>query len=164
MTALLDQAEAAGREAQSAVRATIQDLSPPEIERASLHEILRWVTQYFAVRYRVTVHAETEGDVGRTSGQLRLIYRAARELIYNACKHSQSDAAHIRVRIDGDHIEITVSDQGVGYDQHASDAHGGTRFGLTNLAERIAVAGGSMSVESKSGCGCRVTVRLPASS
>jgi signal transduction histidine kinase len=163
MTALLDQAVAAGREAQSAVRATIQDLSPPEIERASLQEILSWVTQYFAVRYRFTVVAETDGDIGRASGHLRLIYRVARELVYNACKHSQTDTALIRVRLDGTQIEITVSDQGVGYDEQARIKDEGKHFGLTNLAERIAVAGGHMFVDSKPGCGCRVTVRLPGS-
>jgi signal transduction histidine kinase len=162
ITALLDQAVAAGREAQNAVRATIQDLSPPEIERASLEQILSLVTQYFAVRHQFRVIAELEGDMRRTSGQLRLIYRVVRELVYNACKHSQSDAAHIRVKIDGDEIDITVSDQGVGYEAPAAIADGGTHFGLTNLAERIAVAGGRMIVDSKPGCGCRVTVQLPA--
>jgi len=162
IAALLDQAVAAGREAQSAVRATIQDLSPPEIERASLEQILSLVTQYFAVRYRFRVIAELEGDMCRASGQLRLIYRVVRELIYNACKHSQTDAAHVRVKIYGDEIQITVSDQGVGYEPPEAIMDGGTRFGLTNLAERIAVAGGRMVVDSQPGCGCRVTVQLPA--
>jgi len=162
MIGLLEQALAAAREAQTAVRATIQDLSPPEIERASLQEILSWLIQYFAVRYNFTLTTDTTGTVALTSEQLRLVYRVLRELICNAHKHSQSDAAHIRVRRNGDHVEITVSDAGVGYDRFAAIADGRARFGLRNLAERIRIAGGSMEVDSTPGGGCRVTVQLPA--
>jgi len=161
MIALLDQALEAAREAQTAVRATIQDLSPPEIERASLPEILSWLTQYFAVRYNFSVTVETAGALALTGEQLRLVYRVLRELIYNACKHSQADTAHIRVRPGGDHVEITVSDSGIGYDQSAPVTDGRTRFGLRNLAERIRVAGGRMDVDSVPGGGCRVAVQLP---
>jgi signal transduction histidine kinase len=161
MTALLDQALAAAREAQTAVRATIQDLSPPEIERASLQEILSWLTQYFAVRYSFALTTETSGEISLTSEQLRLVYRVLRELIYNACKHSRSETAHIQVRLEVDHVEITVSDAGVGYDRFAPVTDGRTRFGLSNLAERIAVAGGRMTIDSEPGHGCRVAVQLP---
>jgi len=161
MIALLDQALAASREAQMAVRSTIQDLSPPEIECASLQEILSWLSHYFAVRYSFTLTAETAGVISLTSEQLRLVYRVLRELIYNACKHSQSEAAQIRVRRDGDHIELTVADAGVGYDPLAPITDGVIRFGSSNLAERIRVAGGTMTVDAKPGGGCRVAVHLP---
>jgi signal transduction histidine kinase len=163
MIALLDQALAAAREAQTAVRATIQDLSPPEIERASLQEILSWLTQYFAVRYKFQLTAEIAGALALTSEQLRLVYRVLRELIYNACKHSHADAAHIRVRRDGDHVEITVSDAGSGYDPFAPVSDGRTRFGLPNLAERIRVAGGSLEVDSTPGGGCARRCNCPSS-
>lgn len=163
MMPLLDQALAASREAQTAVRATIQDLSPPEIERASLQEILQWLKHYFAVRYSFTLSTTAEAASALTSEQLRLVYRVLRELIYNACKHSQTDTADIRVRPRGDNLEITVSDAGVGYDRFAPVTDGRTRFGLANLTERIRVAGGSIEVDAKPGRGCSVTVQLPVS-
>jgi signal transduction histidine kinase len=163
MMPLLDQALAASREAQTAVRATIQDLSPPEIERASLQEILQWLKHYFAVRYSFTLSTTAEAATALTSEQLRLVYRVLRELIYNACKHSQTDTADIRVRPRGDNLEITVSDAGVGYDRFAPVTDGRTRFGLANLTERIRVAGGSIEVDAKPGRGCSVTVQLPVS-
>jgi signal transduction histidine kinase len=158
---LLDQALAASQEAQSAVRATIQDLSPPEIERASLVEIVNWVTNFFAARYGFAVSCQMQGDPALATGHLRLIYRILRELLYNAYKHSQSEAAQIRLVLTADAAEIAVLDAGVGFEQTAPLADGRTRYGLVNLADRVRVAGGRIRVESAPGKGCRVTVVLP---
>jgi signal transduction histidine kinase len=158
---LLDQALAASQEAQSAVRATIQDLSPPEIERASLVEIVNWVTKFFSARYHFDVSCQMQGDPAFATGQLRLIYRILRELVYNSYKHSQSEGAKIRLVLTPQSLEIAVLDAGVGFEQGAPFADGRARYGLVNLADRVRVAGGQIDVESAPGKGCRVTVELP---
>jgi signal transduction histidine kinase len=158
---LLDQALAASQEAQSAVRATIQDLSPPEIERASLVEIVNWVTKFFAARYGFAVSCQMQGDPAGATGHLRLIYRILRELVYNSYKHSQSDGAQIRLALTPHAAEIAVIDTGVGFERSAPLDDGRARYGLVNLADRVRVAGGRIQVESAPGKGCRVTIDLP---
>jgi signal transduction histidine kinase len=160
---LVDQALAASQEAQSAVRATIQDLSPPEIERASLVEIVNWVTKFFAARYHFDVSCQMQGDPALAIGHLRLIYRVLRELVYNSYKHSQADSAQIRLVLTPQSVEIVVLDTGIGFEQAAPLADGRARYGLVNLADRVRVAGGRIGVESAPGKGCRVTVELPLS-
>jgi signal transduction histidine kinase len=159
---LLDQAIAASREAQSAVRATIEDLSPPEVDRASAQEILSWLREYFSQRYRFTVDWRIPGDQCVDHGQSRLIYKAVRELIYNAYKHAETDSVRVELSADAAGTVVSVFDDGVGFDPHTPAQDGRQRHGLTHLAERLAVVHGQLDIRSSVGHGCTVTLFLPA--
>ncbi|MGO9989022.1 MAG: ATP-binding protein [Steroidobacteraceae bacterium] len=161
---LLDEAAEASREAQEGLRVMIQDLSPPELEHASLDEMLQWLTDLFKTRFgfsvtgRVTTNAELPRD------QLRLVYRCIRELLMNACKHSQRRSAEVEVDVSPASVDITVIDEGVGFDVHRALRLSGHRFGLAQLRERVRAAGGVIDIDAIPGEGCRVTVKLPWSS
>jgi signal transduction histidine kinase len=158
---LVDQALDASREAQAAVRAAIVDLSPPEMEHASLKQILAWIAEFFALRHQFVVQWAVKGDPSAAAGHLRIIYRAVRELAYNAYKHSQADTVHVLVTLDTIGIQIDVTDAGVGFVPGMPPSDGRPRLGLVHLAERAAVAGGRVDVVAAAGKGCRVTVTLP---
>jgi two-component system sensor histidine kinase ComP len=161
MSEMVDQALAATREAQSAVRATIEDLSPPEMESASLQELLAWIADFFAERYRFRVKWQVTGDSAAADGHRRLIYRAVRELVFNAYKHSKTQAVDVLVACNPKGLVIDVTDQGAGFNLDAPVADGRRRLGLAQLTERIATAGGNVDILSSPGNGCRITVRLP---
>jgi signal transduction histidine kinase len=59
-------------------------------------------------------------------------------------------------------VEITVVDEGVGFDTQRAAPPSGKRFGLAQLRERVRAAGGTLDIDAVIGEGCRVTVRLPA--
>jgi signal transduction histidine kinase len=158
---LVDQALAASREALATVRVTIEDLSPPEMEHASLHQILAWITESFAQRYHFAVKWTSTGDPILASGHLRFIYRAVRELVYNSYKHSQSDTVKVQVALQADGLQLSVSDQGIGFDAASPPQDGRRRLGLVQLMERVAVAGGTMETRAGVGNGCRITIWLP---
>ena len=54
-----------------------------------------------------------------------------------------------------------VEDDGDGFDVGAVSAAGGG-FGLFSVRERIEMAGGQLSIDSKPGRGTRVTILMPA--
>ncbi len=84
------------------------------------------------------------------------VYFSCLEALQNATKHAR--ARHVRIelrRVVGD-LELAVSDDGVGFDP--AHAAGG---GLRHLVERLAVLGGSVSVESAPGRGATVRGVLP---
>lgn len=161
MSGMVDQALAASREAQSAVRATIEDLSPPALGPLRPSEMLKWLAEHFLVRYKFAVQWRMTGDESLADGHERLIYRSIRELLFNALKHSTTDEARIILTFTLREIEIAVYDQGIGYAVSDQSRDGRVRRGLANLAEQVEIAGGRMQNESALGAGCRVTVRLP---
>jgi signal transduction histidine kinase len=161
---MVDQALAASKEAQSSVRMTIEDLSPPEVDRASLTEVLAWLTSFFAQRYGFRVKWRLTGDPAPATGDSGLIYKTLRELIYNAYKHSQVDSVDVTLASDSSGTWISVTDEGIGFEAHAVAPDGHLRFGLAHVTERIAVAGGRLDIHSSPGQGCSITVHLPAQS
>ena len=64
----------------------------------------------------------------------------------------------MRLRNLGDHVELTVKDNGHGFDTSALPLGS---FGIVGMAERVRIAGGTFRVESVTGRGTTITVDLP---
>ena len=92
-------------------------------------------------------------------------------LAENAVRHGvrkkESGAGTVRIstRETPDGYEITVADDGVGFDVHAySIDDGRSHIGLSNVRQRLQrISGGELQIESKPGQGCRATILLPKS-
>jgi len=162
LSVLLDEATEASREAQEGLRVMIQDLTPPGLDRASLDETLRWLADYFKTRYGFNVEWRVNGSADFSRDRLRLIYRCVRELLMNARKHSQRHSAEVEVDVSPILVEITVVDEGIGFDARRAEPPSGDRFGLAQIRERVRAAGGTIDVDAVVGEGCRVIVRLPS--
>jgi signal transduction histidine kinase len=162
LAVLLDEATEASREAQEGLRVMIQDLSPPGLDHASLDETLHWLANFFKTRFGFSVAWQVIGVADLPRDRVRLIYRCVRELLMNSRKHSQQQSAEVEVDLSASAVEITVVDEGVGFDGHRIDPLSGNRFGLAQLRERVRAAGGTLDVDAVVGEGCRVTIRLPA--
>ena len=162
LSVLLDEATEASREAQEGLRVMIQDLTPPGLDRASLDETLRWLADYFKTRYGFSVVWRVNGNAELSRDRLRLVYRCVRELLMNARKHSQRQSAEVEVDVSPIMVEITVVDEGIGFDARRTEPPSGDRFGLAQIRERVRAAGGTIDVDAVVGEGCRVMVRLPS--
>lgn len=158
---LVEQALEAGRAAQDGVQNLIQDVSPPELEQATLPEILAWLAKLFHARHGFQVDWQFTGDADFPREQRRLIYRIVRELIQNALRHSGSAEVHVKVAATDRTVVIEVVDDGVGFDPDSLPNPPTGSFGLAHLCERARAAGGSLEVASAPAEGCRVTVALP---
>jgi signal transduction histidine kinase len=162
LTVLLEEAAEASREAQEGLRVMIQDLSPPGLDHASLDETLRWLAEFFKTRFGFSVAWRVTGTLELSRDRLRLVYRCVRELLMNARKHSQRQSAEVEVDVSPLIVEITVVDEGIGFDARLEEPLSGSQFGLAQLRERVRAAGGTLDVDAVIGEGCRVTVRLPS--
>jgi signal transduction histidine kinase len=161
LSVLLDEATEASREAQEGLRLMIQDLTPPGLDHASLAETLRWLADFFEKRFGFSVAWRVTGTAQLPRDRMRLIYRCVRELLMNARKHSERRSAEVEVDVSADMVEITVIDEGIGFDPRRVGRNSGKRFGLAQLRERVRAAGGTLALDTVIGEGCRVTVRLP---
>jgi signal transduction histidine kinase len=72
------------------------------------------------------------------------IYRIVQEALSNAVKHAAARRVGLRVSALVDRVEVSVQDDGQGFDP--DQVHAG--FGLTGMRERALLAGGRLSVSS----------------
>jgi signal transduction histidine kinase len=85
-----------------------------------------------------------------------------REALTNVRKHSGADSVHLTLQcLENDVAEITIQDNGQGFDLDSEQRSGRGGFGLRFMRERAGRVGGSLRVESQPGQGTRIVVRLP---
>lgn len=86
------------------------------------------------------------------------LYRIVQEALNNALKHAH--ASSVTVRIEGDEAQavVEVRDNGRGFDPEALEDSGG--MGLSNIRQRVAALGGSLTIQSAPGQGTLVAVVL----
>ena len=84
-------------------------------------------------------------------------YRIVQEQTNNIVKYSR--ACRVRIVLDHDRngMLLQIEDDGIGFDPERVQKG----LGLTNIATRAALCGGSARFDSKPGQGCRLEVRLP---
>ncbi|TCO44363.1 histidine kinase [Kribbella antiqua] len=98
------------------------------------------------------------GDVGRyPAGVEAAAYFCALEALQNSAKHSSAKAIRLELRGGPALLEVTVQDDGAGFDLKAAPA--GT--GLINMRDRVESAGGTLTIETTPSGGTLVAASLP---
>jgi signal transduction histidine kinase len=82
-------------------------------------------------------------------------YFVVAEALTNVVKHAQATYARVDAGLDGETLEITVTDDGVG----GADSSGGS--GLVGLRDRVAARDGTLDVESPQGEGTTLRIWMP---
>ncbi len=90
------------------------------------------------------------------------LFRVLQEALQNAVKHSGVRQFAVELHDIKGEIQLTVSDQGVGFDPR--DAINSRGLGLISMRERLHLAGGQISIESQPGSGTTIHARVPFSS
>jgi signal transduction histidine kinase/ligand-binding sensor domain-containing protein len=139
-------------------RRSVWDLHPQYLDRRDLLSGLRRVADDLRQDGKVAIDVSTSGAVRRLKPDVeKHIFRIAQEAMANAVRHGQ--AAHIRVELgfDGDRAQLSVRDDGRGFEAAAATAG----FGLTSMRERAAQIDGLLRVESAPETGTSVTLGVP---
>jgi PAS domain S-box-containing protein len=94
-----------------------------------------------------------------------VLYRVLQEALNNVGKHSRADTAQVKLVRAGDFIELTIEDDGCGFDPknplNETDPLRG--YGLRSMRERVEICGGRFRIRSEVGRGCSIFVSLPLS-
>ncbi|UGS37801.1 sensor histidine kinase [Capillimicrobium parvum] len=136
------------------LRGFAQGVYPHVLGQSGLGPALEAVALRSAMR--VTVR---DDGLGRYSEALETsVYFCCTECLQNAAKHAGPDAAvTIRLAERGGDVTFAVADDGVGFDP--ATVNGGA--GLTNLADRVAAMGGTLTIDSAPGRGTHVAGVIP---
>jgi signal transduction histidine kinase len=144
------------------LRALITDLRPGALDELGLEAAISALAERSS-RYGLDVRVSVDVESGapkqrRHPGELETaVYRIAQEALTNAGKHGA--AQHVVIELIGDEtaLELSVRDDGTGFDP-AADTNG---FGLMGMHERAALLDGELRVVSAPGEGTTITARLP---
>ena len=140
------------------------ELSPPVLRQHGLIAALDWLAKDIQSRHglSVTLNADKQAEP-ETAALASVLFRTVNELLFNIVKHSGARSAQVDAAMNGNQIVINVSDSGKGFDaaDFKSRQDAGQTFGLFSIKERISFLGGSFSIESSPGAGCRATLSIP---
>ena len=90
------------------------------------------------------------------------LFRIMQEALHNAAKHSNVRHIEVKLGCSVDHLHLTVSDRGTGFDVETAMNKGG--LGLISMRERVRLVNGAIVIESKPMAGTTIQVRVPFAS
>jgi signal transduction histidine kinase len=85
------------------------------------------------------------------------LYRVCQESLRNISKHAQAQDVTVVLSGDGESLELTVIDAGIGFDT----ARQKPGLGTQSMKERVRLVHGTVSIDSQPGHGTRVVVKVP---
>lgn len=88
------------------------------------------------------------------------IYRVVQESLSNVARHARASQVDVEVMCDEEMIDLSIRDNGVGFDLEQSSKPGG-HLGLLSMKERVRLAQGTLEVESAPGHGTHIRVHIP---
>ncbi len=93
-----------------------------------------------------------------------LLIRAAEEAVRNSVSHADANTVKVRLDVRDHRVELTIDDDGRGFDPAQFSAGNGDRnfLGLRTLTRLAADAGGALHVRSSPNRGTRLQLDLPA--
>jgi len=162
---LVDDLNALVDDALQEVRTTSYLLHPPLLDEAGIASAARWFVEGFARRSGIEVNCDIPERMERLPKDCELVlFRVLQESLTNVHRHSGASAASVRLRLDTDHVELEVGDNGKGIPEerlrrfNASVASAGV--GITGMRERVRELGGHLEIRSIDGT--TISVDLPA--
>jgi two-component system NarL family sensor kinase len=154
-----DRLDSALRETVTTLRTTVTTLHPQVLAQVGLTAAVQELVGKYQQRWSVDITTDLD-DVGQPQAQT-LLYRAARELLANAYKHSRATRVTVGLHRVGDTTVLSVTDDGIGFDTailaaRVAEGH----IGLASLINGVEAAGGSIEFDGRGGGGTVVTVSM----
>jgi signal transduction histidine kinase len=157
---LLDDVRAIADGAITTVRDLSRLLYPPLLDDLGLLAALEWYARGFSKRHGIRVDLVHEGmnDRQLSAETAAAAYRIVQEALTNVAKHAHATTSRVLFEQASNTMRISVTDDGVGFDQSGAGTSG---LGLVGIRDRVARLGGSVCVRSSPGKGTTLTVELP---
>lgn len=137
-------------------------ISPPILYQLGLIPALEWLAEEYSRSHKLNIHVNAGRRLIDIEEDLRgMIYRSVRELMLNAVKHANAGSVDVTVAADAENLDISITDDGKGFDPEAVSSNSDAGFGLFSISERLKYLGGELTVRSQPGAGTTVLFRCP---
>ena len=138
-------------------RKIIEDLRPSSLSNLGLPAALEILTQEFRASTQLSVDISMD-DVALNDGQQLAVYRLVQEAFTNIAKHAHATQVQVLVKNYWNHIEVVVSDDGVGFDAGQSK---NASHGLSGMRQRMHALQGRLELNAAVGRGTTIKAILP---
>ena len=146
------------------VRQITHGLRPYQLNRLGLTQAIRATLNQVSSDSRI-VFANRVDDVDGIFDQDSEIhvYRIVQEAINNVMKHSSANEAAVVIKNRKDVISLSIRDNGRGFDMNSVSPSepNDLGYGLSGIAERVRILGGTLSIDSKPGKGTILSIEIP---
>ena len=152
-------------ELREIVVATLQDvrrlavqLRPKALDDFGLVPALEWLTSTFAEQTGIAAHLESRLPEARLPSEIEtVLYRVVQEALTNVVKHAQAEHVSVILHAKPGRVAVVIEDDGRGFSA-GGEPDG---IGLLGMRERVALVGGSLTVESSTSTGTTVLAEVP---
>ena len=142
------------------VRGITKRLRPSTIDDLGiLTTISSLCHEYEALLPGVTIGKRIDIEEDDVPDPLKIvIYRILQEAMNNISKHSDAESVQIGLAATNGRIELSIDDDGVGFDveRAAAQAQSEKGFGLTSMRERTELSGGAFTIRAEEGNGTSI--------
>ena len=141
----------------------ISDLRPAHIDDLGLSATLRWYTNRLQEMSRLRIKVDISGEEHLLDEAVKIaIFRIIQEALNNIIKHSRATTVTVNLGYAEESARILVRDNGVGFDMDTvKNRAGRVSLGLSGMAERAALLGGTVEVHSRPNYGTEVEAVIP---
>jgi signal transduction histidine kinase len=148
------------RDGLAEARRSVMALRLDQTRRAGLEIALRQLADRSTVPGGVTCTFDGGGIItGLRPEHEHELLRIAQEAVSNAMRHGRPRIVRITMSEEPQHWTLAVADDGVGMQQRPElSAREG--FGLSSMRQRAGAIGGEWRIESQTGAGTRISVRM----
>lgn len=138
------------------------DLRPAALDDLGLVPALQGYTRSFERTTGISVDLAVDGLAQRLAQPVEVeFYRIVQEALTNISKHAKAQLVGIRLASEDEAVNLTVEDDGTGFDATAVMAGPDRGLGLLSMRERVELLGGSFHLDSILGGGSRIHISVP---
>jgi signal transduction histidine kinase len=130
------------------------------LEELGLAEALKVECEHFSRQESISTHVKFVALPDLLTSETALcLFRVAQEALRNAARHSHARTLGILVRGLDDGLELTVFDDGIGFDPALQRDH--ASLGLASMRERLLLLDGKLDIDSSPGRGTTILAWVP---
>ncbi|GAB3157367.1 sensor histidine kinase [Myceligenerans halotolerans] len=152
--------EETARDNLAEARALVAAFAPAPLKEKSLVEALGRLVTRFGDETGLQSWFVADGVLGLPPSAEVVLLRVAQEGLANVRRHASANVVEVRLACVDDTVLLEVSDDGRGLPE-GFGLVAGEGFGLSGMRERVATAGGSLSIGPGDTGGTVLAVRLP---
>lgn len=149
-------------EVEQHLRRMSHELRPTILDDLGLLPALEFLAQGLAARSGIAIRVHGAAIPRLLPAVETALYRVVQEALHNAVRHAHAVAIEVRLERGPGAVQLTVRDDGSGFDPAAAQRRRGARgLGLAAMRERVSEAGGQFTVESAMGRGTEIRIIIP---